>query len=175
MRLRDLLFVSVVATSPAYAMQAIPEATFDQTLLQAQTALDKEEYAPAFTLYQTAAQWGHKGAQYVLGELYLQGKGVQQNPVMAYAWLDVAAEAPDRQFIKAKDKAGKTLTPEQMTEATAMAKDLSDKYGLEAAGVTCRKEARIGSNIKAVNCYHSRNKKGDLLVPDAPAESSPST
>jgi len=171
MRLRALLFIFFVATSPAYAMQAISEATLDQTMLKAQTALDAGEYASAFALYQTAAEWGHKGAQYVLGELYLQGKGVPQNPVMAYAWLDVAAEAPDRDFRKAKDRAANSLTPEQMTEATAMAKDLSDKYGLEAAGVKCRKEARIGSNIKVVNCYHSKNNSGELLVPDVPAAS----
>lgn len=173
MRLRDALFVFLVATSPAYAMQAITEATLDQTILKAQTALDAEDYASAFALYQTAAQWGHKGAQYVLGELYLQGKGVPQNPVMGYAWLDVAAEAPDRDFLKARNRAAQALNAEQMTEATAMAKELADKYGLEAAGVKCRKEARIGSNIKVVNCYHSRNNSGELLVPDAPAAANP--
>jgi len=167
MRLRPLIFVSLLAFGSAEANQTITRQTLDETLLKAQNAVMAKDYDQAFTLYQTAAQWGHKGAQYVLAELYAQGKGVARDPVTGYAWLEVAAESPDREIRKARTAAAKNLTPEQKTEAEALAEKLASSYGSVAAGVKCRKEMRVGSNIKVVNCYHNNvTAGGDLIVPD---------
>jgi len=168
MRVFIFLLTTLIGCGAAQAAQSISQQTLDQTLLDAQNAIEAQNYTEAFALYQTAAHWGHKGAQYVLGELYLRGKGVDNDPVMAYAWLVVAAEAPDRQFIRARNEAADELTTEQMQEATEVAEQLAASYGIEAAGMVCRREARIGSNVKAVNCYYTRtNANGDLIVPDA--------
>jgi TPR repeat protein len=37
--------------------------------------------------YREAAMQGHPGAQYNMAVLYLQGHGVDRDPVVAYAWL----------------------------------------------------------------------------------------
>jgi len=167
MRFRHLIIISLLSLGTAQASQTISRDTLEATLLKAQNAIKAEDYEQAFGLYQTAAEWGHKGAQYVLGELYAQGKGVARDPVAAYAWLEVAAESPDREIRKARTAAGKTLTPEQKAQAESMAQKLALAFGSEAAGVVCRKEPRVGSNIKVVNCYHNNTTAGgDLIVPD---------
>ena len=168
MRLHHLLLLTLLFTASAQATETISQATLDQTLLEAQSAIEAQNYDQAFKLYRQAAIWGHKGAQYVLGELYMQGKGVAQDVVTGYAWLEVASEAPDRNFIRARKAAAKQLSDTQKQQADELAQKLVASYGLEAAGVTCRKEARIGSNIKGVNCYHvNTTNNGNLIVPES--------
>ncbi len=50
--------------------------------------LNKEEGA---RLMITAAEAGYVPAQYMLGKLYLEGRGIQKNETMAYAWFNIAA------------------------------------------------------------------------------------
>ena len=43
-------------------------------------------------------------------------------------------------------------------------------------GITCRKEMRLGSNIKKVNCYHvNTTPGGDLIVPDGEVDLDPAS
>ena len=175
-RFTKLIIITVFFATTAQATVVISQQTLDQTLLDAQNALEQQDYPQAFMLYRTAAQWGHKGAQYVLGELYLRGKGVERDAVVGYAWLEVAAEAPDREFRKARTAAGKTLSDEQKQQADELAQQLVSTYGLDAAGITCRKEMRLGSNIKEVNCYHvNTTPGGDLIVPDGEVDLDPAS
>jgi TPR repeat protein len=162
-----IILTLLTAVSSVQASETISQQTLDNTLIEAQNAIQAKDYATAFELYSTAARWGHKGAQYVIGEMFMQGKGVARDEVMGFAWLDVAAEAPDREFLKARKAAGKALSEAEMREATALAERISSAYGIEAAGVRCNKEMRPGSNIKVVNCYHRNTTVGgDLIVPD---------
>ena len=176
MRLHHLILTSLVFCGSVQATEIISQTTLDQTLIQAQSAIEAQDYDQAFKLYKQAAIWGHKGAQYVLGELYIQGKGVAKDPVTGYAWLEVAAESRDRDFIRARKAAAKNLSEAQKHQADELAQKLASSFGLEAAGVSCRKEARIGSNIKGVNCYHvNTTSNGDLIVPDNSPELQPAS
>jgi len=162
-----LILFLTMTLSPLQADEEISPALLDQTVLDAQQAIEAQDYETAFKMYQKAAQWGHKGSQYVLGELYLRGKGVAKDPVLGAAWLEVAAEAPDRNFRKARTSALKQLSDPQKTKAEQLAQKLAAAYGMEAAGVDCRKEAMLGTNIKTVNCTHQRiTAEGNLVVPD---------
>lgn len=167
-----LLFVS----APVAADQVISPITLDETLREAQSAVEQRDYDTAFALYDTAARWGHKGAQYVLGELYNEGKGVARDPIRGYAWLTVAAEAPDNAFRRARKRAGKNLSNTQKAEGERLAAELSAAYGMDAAGVICKKETRVGSNIKFANCSHRNvTANGDLIVPDAERDPQPAS
>ena len=50
--------------------------------------LNKEEGA---RLMITAAEAGYVPAQYMLGKLYFEGRGIKKNDTMAYAWFNIAA------------------------------------------------------------------------------------
>ncbi|MEJ8569519.1 tetratricopeptide repeat protein [Elongatibacter sediminis] len=161
---------------PLAASEVISQETLDQTLLDARNAIEREEFKAAFALYDQAARWGHKGAQYVLGELYNEGKGVARDPVRGYAWLTVAAEAPDRDFRRALKRAGQALSDAEKAQAERLAREYAGIYGMEAAGVYCKKESRVGSNIKRAHCYHRNTTgNGDLIVPDADTGAQPAS
>ena len=167
MRLRYLIIAaSLLATSSLAANQTLEQYELDNTLLKAQLAIESRDYDKAFQLYNQAARWGHKGAQYVVGEMYIRGEGTEQNEVMGLAWLEVAAEARDREFIKARNKAEQSLTDTEIENADAVAEKIASAYGMEAAQVTCRQELRVGSNIKVTNCYHTHVTRDTILVPE---------
>ena len=177
MRIQSILIAVLLAgSSSLHATETITQDTLNRTLLDGQNAIQQDNYSEAFDLYNQAARWGHKGAQYVLGEMYIQGKGVARDQVTGYAWLEVAAEAPDREFLKARTAARKSLNDEQQIEGKLLAQKISDIYGTDAVGVSCKKEMRVGSNIKVVNCYHRHTTaSGDLIVPDSQADGLPAS
>ena len=57
-----------------------------------QTAYDRGEYATALQLWQPLADQGVAQAQFNVGEIYLDGKGVPTNETEGLKWLQFAAE-----------------------------------------------------------------------------------
>ena len=53
---------------------------------------DEEDYEGAFKLFMLAAEKGHAGAQYMVGEAYFWGDGVEENKEAAVKWYKLAAE-----------------------------------------------------------------------------------
>ena len=148
----------------AHAEQTIRSAELDRVLESAQAAINDGEYDTAFELYNRAARWGEKGAQYVLGHLYLQGAGVDKDPVTGAAWLQAAAEAPVREYRSDAKDAMKALDDRQKAEAEQLAQRIISSFGMEAANVRCKSEHRVGSNIKQINCRHDNLTAGGLIV-----------
>lgn len=56
------------------------------------TAYNNKEYHAALTLFKKHAESGHTNAQYNLGMMYYEGKGVQQDYKEALTWYRKAAE-----------------------------------------------------------------------------------
>ena len=81
---RNLLAALVVATAlgpPAVA------GSLDDGI----AAYHEKEYAKAAELWQPLAEKGDPAAQYLLGTLYMAGKGVKQNDATAFMWFQRAA------------------------------------------------------------------------------------
>ena len=169
------LLTALAAATSIHAEELITQKELDDTLLAAQEAALADDFPRAFELYSRAAQWGHKGSQYVLGELYLRGKGVARDPVVGAAWLEVASEAPDQEYKRALRKAEKSLTESERAAADKLAEKISAAYGMRAAGVVCRTSTRTGSNFRQVNCAHSKAPNGELIVPDYQGEIYPAS
>ena len=69
--------------------------------------------------YLQAARCGHVVAQLNLGELYLHGIGVQRDPVQAWLWLGLAANAGNLWAAGLRDRVWGTMKPSQWAEAEA--------------------------------------------------------
>ncbi len=54
-------------------------------------ALERKDYATAYREFKPAADRGHLGAQYNIGQMYLQGFGVQKSDAEAAKWYRMAA------------------------------------------------------------------------------------
>lgn len=64
----------------------------DELYKQAEQKLDEKEYEEAFKLFMEAAEKGHVGAQYMLGEAYFWGNGIEKNKEKAFRWYKLAAK-----------------------------------------------------------------------------------
>jgi uncharacterized protein len=56
-----------------------------------EAAYKKEDHGLAIKKFRAAAAKGHAGAQYALGWIYVEGKGVAQNTTAAVKWYKLAA------------------------------------------------------------------------------------
>lgn len=79
---------------------------------------------------ETAAQWltlaaraYDMQAQHQLGRLYIQGEGVEQDYVLAHKWLNLAAGAGDAKALEMRAVVADLMTPEQVAQAQALARE----------------------------------------------------
>ena len=77
---------------------------------------EKENYEAVAKETLPDAEAGVPEAQYLLGMMYVNGKGVSTDFVEAYKWLELAAAQGDADAVKARDLVLKLLKPEQIAE-----------------------------------------------------------
>ena len=58
----------------------------------AQVASDRGDHATALRLWRPLADQGHAGAQFHLGAMFANGRGVPQDDVQALKWFRLAAD-----------------------------------------------------------------------------------
>jgi hypothetical protein len=96
-------------------------------------AAKKGDYAHAMAMYKVAASWAYKPAEYNLGVMYLAGQGSTQDLPTAMAWMALAAERGDAQYVRAKQLVYAHLTPAQFDQANVIWRGLLPTYGDEVA------------------------------------------
>jgi TPR repeat protein len=84
---------------------------------------DKE----AFKWYRMAAEEDYVGAQAKLGLMYHTGRGVAQDNMQAYAWDQIAAINGYAAAKRNQNLISRGMTPEQRTQAEALAKAMIKK------------------------------------------------
>ena len=86
-----------------------------------------QAYDVAVELYAGAAERGDPSGQYLLGLMYDKGHGVDQDDVLAYKWLNLAAAtAPvrDREnYLKIRNAVASKMSLNQIVEGQRMALD----------------------------------------------------
>jgi len=74
-----------------------------------------------------AAEKGHVKAQYNLGSMYYFGDGVEKDNVTAYAWSNIATANGLERSRERKSLIAKEMTPEQISKAKALSKEMVKK------------------------------------------------
>ncbi len=87
-----------------------------------------EEIDDAAVLLRAAAEQGNAEAQYNLGLLYLEGQGVKQDNVEAYAWIRTAAAQGKRGTLEIRQTLLREMTPSQEDRAIGLAREYREKY-----------------------------------------------
>ncbi len=75
-----------------------------------------------------AAEQGDASAQYNLGVMYLEGLGVKQDSVEAYAWIRTAAAQGKRGTLEIRQALLREMTPSQADRAIELAREYREKY-----------------------------------------------
>ena len=82
----------------------------------AELALYRNDPELARAIEECALQ-GDKNAQYALGLIYAEGRGVQYNPVESYAWLTAAAMQGDTDALLLRSMIAEIMSDEAIEDA----------------------------------------------------------
>jgi hypothetical protein len=105
-------------------------------------AMKKKEYEDAFKFFQRAAFYGDKPSQGMVAEMYWNGQGTEKDPVLAYAWMDLAAERGYRGFLGLRERYWNSLDARQREHAIEQGQAIYARYGDAAA------EPRLAAQLR---------------------------
>jgi len=97
------------------------------------SAFQHKDYAHAVKMYQVAASWAYKPAQFNLGVMYARGQGVAADLPRAMAWMALAAERNDQEYVDAKEVVYGTLSKDEFEQANVLWRELRKTYGDDVA------------------------------------------
>jgi hypothetical protein len=92
-------------------------------------AVRHKDYAHAIEMYKVAASWAHKTSEYNLGVMYARGEGVAVDLPRAMAWMALAAERNDKQYVQARDLIASMLDKNGLAQAEVILQELLPTYG----------------------------------------------
>ena len=87
------------------------------------------DYTGAMKDFLYGSRYGDKLSQLSIGLMYLNGEGVQKDPVTAFAWVAIAAERKYPQFLATRDQIWASLDAGQREQAKALVEQLYAQYG----------------------------------------------
>jgi uncharacterized protein len=91
------------------------------------------DYKRAMKYFLDGALYADKASQLSIGLMYLNGQGVEKDPVKAYAWVAISAERKYPRFEETRLQIWNQLNPDQRGKALALEKSLSEQYGDQVA------------------------------------------
>lgn len=96
-------------------------------------AFEKKQYQFAINMYQVAASWAYKPAEYNLGVMYYRGQGIPVNRPLGAAWMVLAAERNTPQYVQARNLMVTPLSNAEFAKVNTLWKQLKPTYGDEVA------------------------------------------
>ena len=132
------LFAAALCLFPLFAggqeSNSVPGMAVSSRIIKVQEQADevyeRTDYERAFFIYRhELAPIGDKYAQYMVGYMYLSGKGVDEDAVAAAAWYRLAAERGTKEFIQASDRLRKQLDSAQAASSDEQFLRLRKDFG----------------------------------------------
>lgn len=101
-----------------------PEEKYSKALELVEEDNNNANLKEAIKWFSESAQSGNKNAQYKLGMFYLTGKGLPQNYVYSYSWLNLSSAQGMPEANQAKIYLESKMTPEQLKEAQRLSEEV---------------------------------------------------
>lgn len=92
-------------------------------------AVRKGDYRHAIDMYKVAASWAYKPAEYNLGVMYFKGQGVPADRARGAAWMVLAAERGEPQYVRARDQMVTLLGKPEFARTDELWGELKRTYG----------------------------------------------
>ncbi len=93
-------------------------------------AVKKDDYRHAVAMYKVAASWAYKPAEYNLGVIFAKGEGgVPVDLPQSYAWMELAAERNDADYVAARDHVKSALSPDDIKQSDTLLAEMTKTYG----------------------------------------------
>jgi uncharacterized protein len=108
--------------------------------------MKRGKFEDALRFFRRAAFYADKPSQGMVAEMLWNGQGIERNPSLAYAWMDLAAERGYAGFMGLRERYWNALTAEQRSQALAQGQEIYAMYGDAAAqprlAIVLRRERR---------------------------------
>lgn len=117
-RMRNLLILPVLLLT---LLVGNPASSAD--LQRGLTAAQSGDFATALREWKSLAKQGYADAQYNLGTMYYNGRGVIQDNVYAHMWFNIAATPGNKVAVKYRDIVAKRMTPADISAAQKLARE----------------------------------------------------
>ena len=96
-------------------------------------AFRKGDFQHAIAMYKVAASWAYKPAEYNLAVMYFKGQGVPVDRPRGAAWMVLAAERGESQYIRARDLMVTVLSKAEFARTDELWGELKKTYGDQVA------------------------------------------
>lgn len=93
----------------------------------------KKNHADALRFFKRASFYADKPSQGMVAEMYWSGQGIEKDPVIAYAWMDLAAERGYAGFRGLRERYWNSLSAEERQQALVQGETIYATYGDAAA------------------------------------------
>lgn len=130
----------VGSVAPACKLPGVDPHSLDSDALpgmklfaQGSIAFGKGDFRHAVHLFEVAASWGYKPAEYDLGLMYFRGHGVPVDRPLGTAWMVLAAERGDPFYAHARDVMATLLSDAEFRRTNELWNELKATYGDDAA------------------------------------------
>ncbi len=115
--MKRILSAAALAVCVAFPAAADYWADFDVAI----QAYAEGAHGEALGRFRALAERGDNRAQFWLGILYVEGKGVPQDDVRAHMWLSLAADGGNRAARLGRDGIAKRMSAAEVAEAERLA------------------------------------------------------
>lgn len=102
------------------------------TFNEATKLYDDGSYQQAFHEFEKLAKIGHKSSQFNLGVMYLEGTGVKQDLIKAYAWVKLSDEKANKERGFLEEIKGYINDKQKLMKAEEYYKAVKSEYGAGA-------------------------------------------
>lgn len=125
------LFASLAAAQSTSSFPDMPvDAKTLRVFSQAEEVYERTDYDRAFFIYRNElAPIGDKYGQYMVGFMYLTGKGVEEDRIKASSWYRLAAERGTKEYVRVAEQVVVTLDAAQLAESDRLFIELRKEFG----------------------------------------------
>ena len=107
-------------------------------------AYKQKRFDDALQYFRRASFFADKPSQGMVAEMYWNGEGAPRNPVLAYAWMDLAAERGYLGFVGLRERYWKALSEAERARAIEEGQAVYARFGDAAAKPRYEHQLRIG-------------------------------
>lgn len=162
-----LTAVLVTASVSSYATSnedVLDIDTYNKHISDAMELYQASDYDAALPLIEVSAMRGDKTSQYVLGTMYLNGQGTEQDLIKSYSWLTVANEQKSPHWKKPLEMLDEKLPADFLDLAKTEAEKYVEQFGVKTQQLKCRNIKTLGSKKGSHLCLKSEVKPGYYYV-----------
>jgi len=125
------LFASLAAAQSTSSLLDMPvDAKTLRVFSQAEEVYERTDYDRAFFIFRNElAPIGDKYGQYMVGFMYLTGKGVEEDRIKASSWYRLAAERGTKAYVRVAEQVIATLDSAQLAESDRLFIELRKEFG----------------------------------------------